>query len=108
MARSAALADKSALLAIPISADPPVDSNFPVAIRRAVATAAEAAAFGQLERLALAWPEQFKILRVMTVETMVVAIAASVPQHEIAVFLWQKDISIGVETHNDRLRRVVA
>jgi hypothetical protein len=44
----------------------------------------------------------------MAVETMIVAIAAPVLQHEIAVFLGQKDISVGVETHDDRLRHVVA
>jgi len=108
VAGSAVLADRPAALAIPKSADPPVDSDFPVAIRRAVATAAEPAAFGELERLAFARPEQFEILRVVTIETMIVAIAPSMSQHEIAVRLGQDDGSVGVEVNDDRLFLVVA
>jgi hypothetical protein len=55
-----------------------------------MATGAQKGAFGQLERLAFARPELLKILRIVAIETVVVAIVAPVLQHEIAVFLGRR------------------
>lgn len=108
MARRAVLPDDGAALAIPESAGPAVNANLPIAVRWAMATAAQAAALRQLERLAFMRSEQLKIFWVMAVETIVVSIAASVPQHEITVGLGQDHVSIRVVVDSDRLLVVVA
>src|ERR1039458_2265338 len=82
---------------VPIPAGPAVGSGFPVAIGRPVATAAKERALRQLNLPPVAGLQQFQVLLVVAVETVVVPVVRPVPHHNVRVFLRDDEIVLRVE-----------
>ena len=97
-----------AAVPIPKAADAPVNANLPIAIRRAMAGAAQLRAFGQLEVSAVASAQMIQRARIMTIEAIVVSVVSAVAQDQIFVFVRQDDVVVRIPMHLDGLAFVVA
>ena len=87
---------------VPIATCPAMGSGFPVAIGRPVATAAKERAFRQLNLTPVTGLQQFQVLLVVAVETVVVPVVRPVPHHDVLMFLWNDDIVLRVKPQNRR------
>src|SRR5690348_13074495 len=96
VAIDANLAREALRLRIPVAAGSSVRSSLPVAISRAVATAAEARAVLELYLMAVACLQQLQVLLIVTVEADVIAIVAAVLHHDVLMFLGDEDVVIGI------------
>ena len=92
----------------PITAGAAVGPSLPVAIGRAVATAAKERALSQLNLPPVAGLQQFQVLLVMAVETVVVTVVRPVPHYDVLVFLRDDEIVLRVEPQNRRLALFMA
>ena len=82
---------------VPITAGAAMRARFPVAISRAVATAAQIVSVLNLYGAPIAGLEHFEIVLIMTIETVVVPVVSPVRHDDVAVFVGQNDFVIGIE-----------
>lgn len=108
VAGSAILARYGAEIPIPITARSPVNTHFPIPVSGAVTTAAEHRAFRQFESLSVPRLDHVQCLGFMTIETMIVAIVSSVPNHQIVMLLRQDDGVVRVKMDFHRFALLVA
>ena len=85
MARCAAQARDVALFAVPVTAGSAMHSGFPIAIRGAVATAAQRRAVGEFQLPAIAGLQLLKVRFIVAIETMVVPVVPAVAHGEVLV-----------------------
>src|ERR1041385_7766328 len=78
VARGARDARVPARLEIPVTARPPVHTGFPIAIRRAVTTAAQLRTVGEFQLTAVAGLQVLEIGFVVAIETIVVSVMTAV------------------------------
>ena len=87
--------------AIPVTAHPAMHTQFPIAIGRPVTTGAELRALPDCQLAAILGQQFLAIQRVVAVETSVVAVVPPVMHDQIAVFLGQDDLTLGVQLQVD-------
>ena len=80
-----------------------MDAGFPVAIRRAMATAAERSAVREFQFAFVLRLEEFEVGFVVAIEAVVVSFVAAVMHHDVGMLLGNDEILIGVEAQRGGL-----
>lgn len=83
--------------AVPKTGSAAMCARFPITIGRAVAAPAKAGTGIKLNFVSIAGLEQFQVVLVMAVETVVVAVVAAMGHYNIGVFLRDDQVEVGVE-----------
>ena len=84
---------------VPETAGASVRAAFPIAERRAVTTAAEVRAVGQLQLASIARLENFEVRFIVAVEAVVVAVVAAMTHDEVGMFLRDDDNLVGIKAN---------
>ena len=81
---------------VPEAAGAPMHAGFPISISRAMATAAQGRAVGNVQLSAIARLKSVEFVFVMTVEAVVVAAMCAVTHHDVLMLGGDDDYAVGV------------
>ena len=108
MARGALGTGDWAKRSAPVAADPSMNACLPVAISRPMTTRAKFGALGQLEKLAILCLQVVEVLRVVTVEAIVVSIIPAMQHFQVVMLPRQNRVILRVEMRLHRFLFVMA
>ena len=107
VAGRAGLLGRLSKLPVPITAGPSVNARLPIAIGRAMATAAKLRAFRQFQSVTVPRHQLIEVRRVVAIVTMIVAFVSSMLESKILVFVRQDHIVVLIQFDLRRFGSVV-
>jgi hypothetical protein len=95
-------------VSIPVTAHPAMGAGIPIAVGRAVTTAAERSALGQFQFAAIARLQEFQIIFVVAIVTEIVPVIPAVPHDDVGMLRRDDEVVFFIEGEGGRFALLVA